>query len=747
MRGVLLSGAAAVAMMALTPVGARAQTGEDQVALEEVVVTARKRVESLQDTPISITAFTASALEDRGIADIEQIGELTPNLVFDRAAPIGGSSSTAVIYIRGLGQDSGLPTIDQAVGLYVDGVYMARSVGGVVDLVDTERVEVLRGPQGTLFGRNTIGGAISITSRRPDHDFHGYITGSLGDDQRRDIRLSLNVPISPQLATSLTVSRNTRDGYVKRADGADMGDTNATAARFGALWTPSDNIDLYFAADYSRRRENGAPFVLSEVTLLGTNGPTFGTFHNAFLAPPGACAPPVSLSLTNPNCYSNQWISRSRKTDAGGLAAKDNLEVWGLSLSAEWRLGDQTLRSITSYRDTESAFNLDQDHSPLVIAQVASEFDHNQFTQEFQLLGEAFEGRLNYIVGAYYFREEGALAEHVTFSPVDFISGGDVDNDSLALFSQATFDITDRLSLTAGLRYTKDKKRFTPDTYVLSSRIGIPGGVRILPNRKASIEVEEVTPMVNLAYNWTQDFMTYVTYSEGFRGGGFTQRVFPPSPAVPSFEPEFVKVWEAGFKWVTLDNRLRLNAAAFDNAYSDLQFVTQDQTVGPTVRNAGAAKVKGGELELTWLVTEALKVEAGVGYLDAEVTKVNPATLVTPGASLVRAPEWSTSAGLSYKFDLGDRGTLTPRVDWIHRSDTYYEARNRPQSLQPSYDLVNAGVTYESANGDWTASLIGKNLGGKRVLQSVYTDQRDLGLTEAMYSRGAEWILSLRRNF
>jgi iron complex outermembrane receptor protein len=747
MRGVLLSGAAAMTMMALTPSSAYAQSEEEQAGLEEIVVTARKREESLQDTPISITAFTASALEDRGIGDIEQIGEFTPNLVFDRAASIGGSGSTAVIYIRGLGQDSGLPTIDQAVGLYVDGVYMARAVGSVVDLVDIERVEVLRGPQGTLFGRNTIGGAISITTQRPDQDFHGYVVGSVGDDERRDVRVSFNAPITSELAASFTVSSNQRDGYVIRADGADMGDTDATAARVAALWTPSNDFDLYFAADYSRRRENGAPFVLNEVTLLGTNGPTFGMFHNAFVAPVGVCAPPFDLTLTDPNCYSNQWIAASGETDFGTLPARDDLDLWGASLSAEWRLGNITLRSITSYRDTESAFSLDQDHSPLTIAHVVTDFEHNQFTQELQLLGEAFGGRLNYIVGAYYFQEEGALFERVTFAPVDFISGGSVDNDSLAFFTQATLDITDRLSLTAGVRYTEDTKRFTPDTYVVSSGIGIPPGTPILPSDEAVVEVEEITPMVNLAYDWSQDFMTYITYSEGFRGGGFTQRVFPPNSTVPSFDPEFVEVWEAGFKWVALDNRLRLNAAVFDNQYSDLQFVTQDTTVGPTVRNAGAAEVRGGELELTWLATEALQFDVGVGYLDAQVTEVDPATLVSPGASLVRAPEWSTSAGVSYEFNLGELGTLTPRLDWVYRSDTYYEARNRPQSLQPSYDLINVGLTYESVSGDWAASLIGKNLTDERVLQSVYTDQRDLGLTEAMYGRGEEWILTLRRSF
>lgn len=742
-----MGGVSALALLSAVPSAAFAQgvgaTGA-VVGVEEVVVTARKRTESLQETPISITAFTAAAIEARSLGDVEQIGDFTPNLVFDRAAPIGGSNSTAVIYIRGIGQDSGLPTIDQGVGLYVDGVYLARSVGSVVDLVDIDRIEVLRGPQGTLFGRNTIGGAISIITKRPDHSSHGYVSGTVGDDNRIDVRASMNLPVSDSLATSLTVSSSNRDGYVTRRDGTDMGDTNALSGRAAAIWTPTPNLDLYFAADYTRRRENGAPFTLTEVTLSPT---TFGAFHNAFVAPPGACPNPFDLNGTNTNCYSGQFVSGSRKSDAGTVQAKDDLDLWGVSLSAEWRLGDVTLRSITSYRDTDSAFNIDQDHSPLTIAHVLSDSTQNQFTQEFQALGQAFDGRLSYILGAYYFREEAKMSERVTFALVDFLSGGAVENDSIALFSQVTLDVTDQFSLTGGLRYTEDDKSFTPDSRVISSLIGIPPGVPLLPSTRGSLKTNKLTPMVNASFQWTNDLMTYVTYSKGFRGGGFTQRVFPPLPTIPSFAPETVEVTEAGFKLMGFGRRLRLNAAAFDNQYTDLQFTVQDATVGPTVRNAGAATVRGGEIEATIIPIDGMTVDLGLGYLDAKVTKVDPGTLVAPGSRLVRAPEWSGSAGVSYRFDLGEAGMLTPRMDLTFRSATYYEARNRPQSRQAAYGLLNLGVTYQSRNGDWLVSLVGKNLTGERVIQSVYTDQRDLGLTEVLYGRTEEWVLSAKRSF
>ncbi len=731
-----------------------------QGGLGEITVTARKRAESLQESPISIQAFTAEAIERRNITDVSQIGEFTPNLVFDRAAAIGGSNSSAVAYIRGIGQDTAIPTIDLGVGTYIDGVYLARAVGGVVDLVDVEQIEVLRGPQGTLFGRNTIGGAINITSKKPSEEFGGEASVAVGDDERLEGRLSVNVPLADQLFAKASVLARQRDGYVIRPDGTDLGNEEMISGRLALRWLAADNLEFNFAADITSKDENGAPFVLIDVEETAA----FTQFYNAFIAPPGACFPPPS-SVTDPRCSNSQWLSTSGKNEFGTEPAKDELDIWGVALTGEWQVSDWlTLKSITSYRDTESVFSLDEDHTPHSIASVITDFTQEQFSEEIQFLGTAWEERLNWLVGLYYFQEEGETFESIVFSPVSFRSGGVYDNDSIAVFAQGTFDITDQLSLTAGVRYTEDTKRFTPDQVVFSNNNALvppfllgfgpglvppspPSGTPILPPVEAKVKFTNTSPMVNLAYEWTPDFMTYATYSQGYKSGGFTQRIFPPLPAVPSYKPEEVEVVELGFKWTGFDNSVRINGAVFNTDYSDLQIVVQDVTVAPVVRNAGAATIRGFELDVLIAPNEALLIEGGLGFLDAEYDAIDPSATVSVNNKLVKTPKWSVNGAVSYTFDLASLGGLTPRFDWSFRDAVYNNAINSPQIKQDSYHLINAGLTFESENGLWVASLLGKNLTGEQVISAGFSDVVNLGVSEVIYSRKQEWVLSLKRRF
>lgn len=740
---------------------------EDQEAkrLAPVTVTARRKEESLQDTPISIQAFTADSLESRNVTDVSQIGEFTPNMRFDSAAAIGGSNSSAVIYIRGIGQDTALPTIDLGVGVYVDGVYLARSVGGVLDLVDPERVEVLRGPQGTLFGRNTIGGAVNITSTKPRDAFEADAELTIGDDNLVDVKGMINVPlVEDVLAMRASGQVRQRDGYVDRPDGTDLGNDDSFSGRVAFRYTPTERLTIDLAADYTDSDENGAPFVLLEVVETAA----FPQFHNAFIAPFGECffgpgGPPSPTG--NPNCYNEQFVDSEGDTDFGTFGPKDELELWGVSFSAEYELNDNiTLKSITSLRDTESAFAIDQDHSPLEIAHVETIFTQEQFSQEGQILGNFMDDRLDFILGAYYFQEEGETFELVTFSPVAFRSGGDFDNSSFALFGQATFDVTERLSVTGGLRYTEDTKRFSPDTFVISQNNDLvpppllgfgpglvppspPPGTPILPSDEAEVEFEEVTPLVNLSYRFTDDFLGYVTYSEGFKSGGFTQRIFPPLPEALSYEPETVEVVEVGFKSTLLDNRVRFNGAAFHTDYTDLQFVVQDVTVAPVVRNAGAATIQGFELDLTAIPADGWLLEAGIGYINAEYDEVDPGTGVTTSNDLVKTPEWSSSLGLSYEIQLSPASTLTPRVDWTYSDSYFNNAINSPQIAQDAYHLINLGLTYRNEDNGLRVSLIGQNLSDEEYISAGFSDTVNLGTSEAVFDRGRQWQLVIGKSF
>ena len=736
-----------------------------QSQIDEIIVTARKREESLQDAPISIQAFTADGLERRNVTDSSQIAEFTPNLRFDRAAAIGGSNSSAVVYIRGIGQDTAIPTIDLGVGTYVDGVYLARSVGSVLDLVDVERIEVLRGPQGTLFGRNTIGGAINITSKKPTDEFEADLSTHYGSDELINVLGRVNVPIvEGLLAARASMMYRNRDGYVFRPDGTDLGDEDTFAARLAVRLTPTAPVSFDFSLDYTNSESNGAPFVLTEVVETAA----FPQFNNAFIAPPGQCffgpgGPPSPIG--NLNCFNPQFVDSSLNTDFGTLEPQDDLEIWGLAFTGEWEISDNiTAKSITSYRDTASRFRIDQDHSPLLIAHVDTTFEQEQFSQEVQLTGDFFGDRLNGILGFYYFFEEGVTFETVSFSPVVFQSGGEFDNTSLAFFGQSTFDITDRLNVTAGVRYTDDTKRFTPDTFVTSNNNALvpapllgfgvgqvppspPSGFLLLPASEAEVDFEEVTFLANVSYDVTEDLTTYFTFSQGFKSGGFTQRVFPPEAEVPSFEPETVDVFEVGVKSEAFDRRLRINGAVFYTDYEDLQFVVQDVSVAPVVRNAASATIKGFEIDMTAIPMEGLLIEAGVGFVDAEYDDVDVGTGVTTANELVKTPKWSSSLGVSYRIPVAGASSITPRVDWSYSGSYFNNAINSPQIFQESYNIVNVGLTYENDDLGLTLSAIGKNLSDEQFISAGFSDTVNLGTSEAVFDRGRQWVLTAKKTF
>ncbi|WP_219846110.1 TonB-dependent receptor [Emcibacter nanhaiensis] len=754
--------------------------------LEEITVTARKREEGLQSAPIAISAFTGDSLEYRGVTDVGEIAQFTPNLSFQNNPSFGGASNSAAIYIRGVGQKEFLPTVDPGVGLYVDGVYIARSVGGILDLIDVERVEVLKGPQGTLFGRNTIGGAISITTKKPHDEFEGKLSATYGTDDRIDLKGSLNVPLSDNFFSSYSVAYLSQDGYVMRDDGIDLGDDDTLSGRASFLLEASDDLEISFSIEGSRDRENGPALTLIGINYEGPNPlslappPPMATLHNilANLAaggPMAPCAYPGStLNLAVDGCYDDRYVYDGEERSSGTAPAYSDTDFWAANLNIDWALSDDvTLKSITAYRDLDAEFSRDGDHSPFRISQFQDFLTQEQFTQEFQLLGTAFEDRLNWIVGLYYFKESGDNRNELDFTVSRFRSGGAYDNQSLAAFAQGTYDITDRIHLTAGIRYTDETKKFTPDQIVhenyFADLVGtgladveapfLAAGTRVLPYLEKELSYDEVDPYLNLSWDATDDLMVYASYSEGFKSGGFSQRVFPPvvppftAPAgtpdidlIPTFDPEFVKVYEVGFKYSGLDGRMRLNGAAFWTDYTDMQ-VQVFTSVAPITKNAGAATIKGVELELQMTPADGWFVEAGLGYLDAGYDEIDfTETLVDANNRLERVSDWSLSAAVSKEIDLGDSGSLTPRVDWSYRSEFDNDAFNTPQIHQGGYHLLNANITWR--NAEETYALV---VGVKNITDEKYLHTGILGDAfqsyEGLYDRGREWYVTGRVNF
>jgi iron complex outermembrane receptor protein len=741
--------------------------------------------------------------------------------------------------------------MEPGVGIYLDGVYVATSIGSVLDLVDIERVEVLRGPQGTLFGRNTIGGAISVTSKLPDDTLHGDLKVTSGAYDRIDVQGSVNVPFTDTFYGKLSAATFNRDGFVDAPNalsGDDLGDINRDAFRGALRWVPNDRFEANFSADYHRSRENGVPHVLVKTF----DGPVLAMIADLanpaspnFLPPPAPLPPPNGVELHNllatvpfglnggiaglipgvvpSSVFGRQTLGPEDTIDVrhdnlvnySNLDLSSDSDIWGVALTLDYDFGPAAIKSITSYREMEGHGAFDNDGQPIVTAQVINDWDTDQFSQEFQLSGLALNERLNWLLGLYYYAGDGINPEQVEFTGFELVSGGAVDNSSAAGFGQFTFDVTDRLSLTAGLRYTYENKKFIAsddcvplpggpkmrldgtsvdcapvqsivdpkflnpgflafinapvfpapggrfcclpvsdaDGNVLGLLPGLAAGTELLPRGTTELSFNDWTPQASLAYRWTDDLMTYFSYSEGFKSGGFSGRVFPPRTGMPSFEPETATVYEIGVKWTGFDNRVRASAAGFHTDYEDLQIQVTD--VAPVTRNAGDAEIDGFELELTAAPTPAWLIQGGVGYLDARYTKlasnqnlVTDLILMTEDNKLPNAPEWSTTLGVQYTWNVPDfGGQLVPRLDWSYRSTVYNDALNFPELRQPGYHLLDLSLTYLSEDAKWEVTVFGKNVTDERYIGAGFANILLGGWAVATMGRPAEWGASVAYHF
>ena len=803
-RLALLAAASVIAMGSVFALGGAAARGQESgggddegVALEEIIVTARKREENMQVTPISISAFTGASLEEQQITNVSQIAEFTPNLIFDSGAPISGSSSAGSVYIRGIGQIDFTLTTEPGVGIYVDGVYLSQSIGSVLDLVDVERVEVLRGPQGTLFGRNTIGGAISVTSKKPSEVFSANVSATGGRYDRFDVKADTNIPLSDRFFVKFSGTAFNRDGFVAAPNQrGKLGDEDVKSGRVALRWLLSDTFEVNMAADYTAEREIGAPIVLvGEFTGLPVPPaplpPSFAQLHN-ILTLPGM--PLQGLPAFGP---ADVVDIKGDLRNTSDIALGTKTDVWGFNATLDWDLPWVSIKSISSFRNVTADTGRDQDGTPLVIGQQLDHFDVNQFSQELQFTGDLLDSRFNWILGLYQFSEDGVNRDDVEFTPVRIISGAEVDNRSSAVFGQFTFAVTPELKFTAGFRATDERKKLIiPDNlqFVLNSKfvsantpfppgppvlplsdalgnfvaplfgligVGEPdpanpgqfGPTRVLPPSVNVKNISEFDPHVSLAYQWNEGLMTYVSYSEGFKSGGFTQRVFPPKTGVPSFDPEFAKVIEFGAKWTSPDNRVRINGDFFRTDYNNLQIQVNDG-IAPVTKNAAAANIKGFELELQAAPAAGWLVTAGFGYLDANYSKLDPAVslatdirTITLATSLPNAPKWQINASANYTYVIGNGGQLIGRMDFSYRSLTFNDALNFAEIAQPGYTLINGGITYVEPDEHWDVALFVRNLTDKRYIVSGFANALTQGTADAIIGRPREWGLKLGFHF
>ena len=725
-----------------------APKAQGEGALEEVIVTARRREESLMDTPVSISAFTSSDLEARQILNTADIDQQVPNLIYRTNGLQNSNAST--IFIRGIGQQDFIPTVQPGVGIYVDGGYVATSVGSLTELVDIESIEVLRGPQGTLFGRNTIGGAILINTVKPHEEFEAEVQAAFGERSRQELRATVNVPFTDRFFGKFSAMHREVEGWVDtpNIEGDDgLGSLDSQAFRAAFRWA-GDAVTTDFVVNYSNRETDGVPRVISEI-LFPYQGQV-ADWNN--VVAPVLGLPQRDLSfVTRPGEYTTQ-SSEYYPADSDMLHT---------NLTVEWDITDNlTFKSITTYRDMEDFGGLDGDNTPMPIERYVDITESEQTTQEIQLSGVAADGRLTWLAGYFFFEEETLNLDAVHFPFVGIMSGSFVDNQSTALFGQFTYDFNDDLSLTFGMRSSQerfdsiidDRFQFVPEvfdptctgactqmfpsTFQIESGFG-PGfeeisrtridGYRPLPNppnpmafNLASNGVTETDkdatePYINLAYRFSDSWMGYVSYSEGFKGGGFTQRV-PPGREIDSFGPENVEVVEVGWKWQGIDGRARFTGAVFNSDYQDMQ-VSITTLLGGGFSNAGAATIQGFELEGLVQVTDRFLLSGGIGYLDSEYDELAPeVTEFTIDSVLPNNPEYQANISGSYRFPLAS-GELTARLDYTFNDDIFTTAQN--EIITPSYYLVNGSLVYTPNSGNWDFAIQGRNLTDEYAFDTV----------------------------
>ena len=789
-----------------------AQEAPGALTLEEVVVTARRIEENLQTVPMAVSAYTGEELELRGAVDLVDLGVAAPNVDIQAGSnSISGFSSAPLVFIRGIGQTDFLIVSDQAVGVYLDGVYLARGIGSLLDLVDLERAEVLRGPQGTLFGRNSIGGAINLVSKQPTNEFDATLKLTLGENSRQDIEAMVNGPLTETLSGRLSVLRREREGYVRALQYDDLwlGGDGVTVARGQLRFQPTETFTLDIAADLSREKESPAAQV---PLLLGGPGPHFAGNNPGLDARlynenrggvPGLSTNPAlcgsvsraelavgAFPPSDPACYGPYWVpddlyaSHAVYTDTLGNRIENpeqKLDTNGASVTFTWDVGPGTLKGIFAYRDFDASFVNDNDLAPMVIIH-NNHFDYfaDQRSQELQYTASLADDRVRLTAGLYSFDEQGTeILSFARSRSLDWACCGNggqmamsagtyefnrapriIDNRSDAFYVQATWDIGERLHLTAGARRTEEEKDY-------ETSLDWPGTFRTQTVTSFTSETE-TTPMLSLGFDAADSVLLYGTYSEGFRTGGFPARVTQFISPLPTFDSEFAQTLEAGVKSDLWNDRMRLNVAAFTNSYTDMQLTANPlgappDVVGSAVENLGDSTINGLELEILASLSENFRLDFTAGWLDAGfdclvVVDENfdragcnttqrlqaGADTVTVDSPLPRTPDWNFNVGGTFRIPLANGGDLTGRVNWKRTDSFWQRATTPPLEFNEGYELVNASLTYAPNQGDWSVMI-----GGTNLTDELYYTSRRHGSTntKAVIARPRHLYASLRYNF
>ncbi len=710
-------------------VSSATQVNAQAAMLEEIIVTAERRAESLQQTPMSVTAFTGDMVSQGGITSMEDIAVQTPNFKMTSF-----NITEPQLYLRGIGTTNDSAGSDPAVAVFIDDVYIGRPSGTSTDLYDLERIEVLRGPQGTLYGRNSAGGAVNIFTKKPQQEFEAKTGVTVGNEALLNFRGYINGPIADTVAGKLTVNFRKRDGFAENVTtGQDLEDDDTKSVRGQLLFTPSDAVEVLLGFDYTDIDTSGSNRFLTNFDI--------DPFPEVFTAPMIAAN---EVFGNDPRKSSHDEIQTSEK------------ELMGLLLRVDFDMEWATLTSITAYRESESEWfqalvpvlsNEDGGTGLFEVDDGAMQ-EADQISQEIRLAAES--DRLKWVAGLYYYKEDVDKDERfITYwdpiSPgvTSLTSPGDVSfiqaasTTSIAAFGQFTWNFTDALALTLGARYTEDEKDIdnAAVTNIAPTAAGFTGIPLVGPpySVSASETWDEVTFRATVDWNISDNHMIYATYSEGFKSGAFNGSQSSAVVAAVPILPELATNYEIGARTQWLDDRIRFNITYFDLEYDDLQTWSLIDFV--LIADNASAEVTGIETDFAFAITENFSLSGNFATMDGEFVEGANA-----GNDMPRAPDqtWSLSANLSVPLNGGAMlgfGATASFTDEYH-----FELSNDPRGLEGDVTIVDASAKYTGASENWDVTLWGKNLSDE--LYSVHHINGSLGGATRIYAPPRTYGLS-----
>jgi len=674
-------------------------TAVSETAIERIMVTATKRAGTLQSAPVTINAFTGESLEKGGLESTWDLQASTPGLL------VGGNVRAGQLYMRGIGSDSIGTAADGSSTVHIDGVYLARPEALLSDFIDVDRIEVLKGPQGTLYGRNSVGGTVNLISKAPTDEFSADAGIELGNYNKIRTTLTVNGGLSENVSGRFSMLKSTRDGYVENIESTgheSFDNEDMFSVRGSLLFLLGENADFTLNADYSEYDDNGVVNVPIDLNPL-LEGRGGVVYDDPF------------KTASNTNTYELR-------------------KYWGISGKYNYAFEDMDFLSLTAYRDTYQDTYFNTSAQSFNHARFTPTTDHNQFTQEFQLsssTGNDFE----WLVGLYYFKEEGFYNPQVLFNFAD--RPGDNENapswygdffsyddtTAYAAFFNGSYAISDRVNITAGLRYSNEDKDHSFKLIDITAGAGDDPGLT-----KQTGSWSALTPKVGVDFQINDDNFLYASYSEGFKSGGFD--AFSGGDSV---EPETVNAFEIGSKNMLFNDSLMINLAAFYYDYKDLQVNSFHPVLIAIRSNAASATVQGLEMDITARPTKQLSIDFGLALLDATyddfISPPNAATaspaeieagfVQLKGNSLRNAPEVSFSASIEYTIPLSNSGEISLRLDGSYQSEVFYTQYNTPGNNQEAYGLANARIGYTAPNDQWELSAFVQNIADKHYWSSA----------------------------